>query len=127
MRFTKVGAVVLALLSLAGCHTMRPVSLDDVSAMRPGQVRVTRTDRSVVVVYGPRLLENRLVGFVDGKYQVMPVADVQLVMMRQPAAGRTAALLAAGTIGAAALVFAISGTGDYVNPCSMASSECEPM
>lgn len=127
MRRALLGSVVLVTLPLAGCHTMRRVSLEEVGAIRPAQVRVTRADRSVVVVHGPQVLENRLVGFVDGRYQVMPAAEVEQVLVRRPAHGRTAALIATGALGATALAYLLSGSGTYRDPCSMASSECEPM
>jgi hypothetical protein len=127
MRLAMCSALMLASVSLAGCHTMKPVSLEEVGAVRPAQVRVTRTDQSVVVVYGPQVLNNRLVGFVDGTYRVMPAADVKQVLVRQPAGGRTAALIAAGALGVTALVYTLSSTGTYRDPCRLGSSECEPM
>ena len=126
MRSAMLGALILATLSSAACHTMKPVALEELGAMRPAQVWVTRGDQSVVVVYGPQVVDRRLVGFVDGRYQVMPAADVKQVLMRRRAGGRTAALIAAGAVGAAAMAYLVSNQGAYKNPCDLASSECDP-
>ena len=126
MRSTLSASLILGMLSTAACHTMRPVALEQLGAIRPGQVWVTRTDQTVVLVSGPQIVNNRLVGFVNGEYQVMPAADVKQVLMRRPATARTATLVAAGAAGAAALVALLSSNGRYNDPCSVASSECEP-
>jgi nitrous oxide reductase len=66
-----------------------------------------------------------LAGFIDGKYQVMPAENVQSMSVRRSAPGKTAALVAAGAMGVAAAVVAISGSGGSTGPCSTSSSDCE--
>jgi hypothetical protein len=126
MRPITVGLLIFATLSGAACHTMRPLTLDELQNIRPAQVWVTRADQSVVVVAGPQVLNERLVGFVDGKYQVMPAADVTKVVMRKRSGGRTAALVAAGALGFAAMAAVLSAGDNYVNPCASQSSDCDP-
>jgi hypothetical protein len=104
---------------------MRPIALEELESVRPSQAKVTRTDQSVVIVHGPQLLDNRLAGFIDGKYQVMPAANVQSLHVRRSAPGRTAALVAVGAMGVAAAVVAISGTGGSAGSCTTSSSDCE--
>jgi hypothetical protein len=116
--------LLVAVLSSAACHSMRPVAMEELAAVRPGQVWVTRADQSVVLVAGPQIVNNRLVGFVDGVYRVIPAADVQRVVMRRPATGRTAALVSVGAVGAASVIYLLSGTGGSGDPCMLASSEC---
>ena len=116
---TVIPWVVATALAGAACHTMRPITLDELTAVHPSQVRVTRGDQSVVLVEGPRVSENRLLGFVDGQYQAMPMADVKQVLVRTPAPRRTAALITGATLGIAAFAYMVSGTGS--NP-----SECNP-
>jgi hypothetical protein len=99
--------------------------LEELETVQPGQVWVTRADESVVMVSGPRIVRNRLAGFIDGTYQVIPAGEVRQVVMRAPARGKTAALVAAGVVGVAAGVYILSGTGGTKNPCRLASSECE--
>ena len=125
MRAARLGPLIAALLSSAACYSMKPVALEELVAIRPTKARVTRSDQSVTVVWGPRVIENRLVGWVDGEYQVMPATDVQQVLVKRPARGRTAAAIAAGTVGAAALVYMLTGSGNYKDPCSTASSDCQ--
>jgi hypothetical protein len=124
MRFHVLG-FVLVVASTVGCHTMRPVALDDLDTVRPGRVWVTRADQSVVVVSGPRVVRNRLAGFIDGTYQVIPADEVEQILVRRPEKGKTAALVAAGAVGLAATAYLLSGTGGSKNPCRLQSSECE--
>lgn len=123
---TAMGTLLVVVFSSAACHTMRPVAMEELTAVRPGQVWVTRADQSVVLVAGPQIVNNRLVGFVDGVYRVIPAADVQRVVMRRPATARTAALVTVGAVGVASVVFMMSGTGNSFDDCSVASSECVP-
>jgi len=88
--------LIATMLSSAACHTMRPVTLDELGALRPASVLVTRGDQSVVVVSGPRTFGDTLVGYVDGEFEEMPAADLKQIRMKQRARGKTAALLAAG-------------------------------
>jgi hypothetical protein len=125
MHPTMVGLLTAAMFLSAACHTMRPVALAELSAIRPARVWVTRGDQAVVVVHGPQVVNDRLVGFVDGTYQVMPAADVKQVLMRSPARARTAALIAAGAVSVSAMAVLVSGQGTYRNPCDRASSECD--
>lgn len=126
MRFLLLCCLTATTLSSAACHTMRPITLDELGGVRPTRVWVTRPDQTVVLVEGPQVLNNRLVGFVNGKYQVMPAADVRALRMRTPARGRTAMMVTAGAVGMAAVAVLVSGAGKGTDPCTLASSECDP-
>ena len=126
MRVKMLGWLIATTLSSGACQTLKPVTLDALGGLRPSRVWVTRADQAVVVVEGPQLLNNRLVGFVDGKYQVMPAADVTQVLMRAPARGRTAVLVTAGAVGVAAIAYLVSGGSGPSDPCAGQSSDCEP-
>lgn len=104
--------IATALLS-AGCHTMRPITLDELGGIRPSQVWVTRGDQSVLVVTGPQLFGDTLVGYVNGTFEEMPTAGVTRMLVRRPARGKTVALLAAGTVGLAAVTMLLTGNSDY--------------
>jgi hypothetical protein len=119
-------SLILMTLTTAGCHTMHPVAFDQVSAERPKQVWVTKADQSVVVLAGPQIVNNRLTGFVGDVYQVFSPEDVQQVGMRRPAAARTAALVATGTIAAVSFLAVTAGSGDYVHPCTRDTAKCDP-
>ena len=127
MRSTMVGGLIAATLSSAACHTRTPVTVDQLTSLRPVKVWVTRADQSVIVVTGPQIYGNKLVGFVDGKYREMPATDLKSVIMQRPARGRTTALVVAGALGIVTIAYLLSSTGNYENPCDLGSSECFPM
>jgi hypothetical protein len=89
-------ALMLAILSSPACHTMKVVGIDQAPAS--DRVSLTLSDRSVVVVYGPKIYGDKLVGFVDGKYHEFPTAQVKEIRAREPAPGRTTALIAASVV-----------------------------
>lgn len=104
-----------ALLS-TGCHTMAPITLAELGGIRPSQVWVTRGDQSVVVVTGPQLFGDTLVGYVNGTFEEMPTAGLKQVLVKRRARGKTVALIAAGTVGLAAATLALTGKSDYKDP-----------
>lgn len=126
MRLTLLGGLSAAVLSGAACHTMRPVTLTELGAMRPSQVWVTRADQTTVIVSGPQTFGDTLVGYVGGRFEEMPVAGVQRIVVRRPAKGKTAALIVAGTVGVAALAVLISGGSGYFNPADKLDCEDDP-
>jgi hypothetical protein len=75
---------------------MKAVEMDQ--AVSSSRVSLTLSDRSVVVVYGPKIYGDKLVGFVDGKYHEYPTAEVKEIRAREPAPGRTTALIAASVV-----------------------------
>jgi hypothetical protein len=111
MRLALIGCLIATALSPAACHTMKPVTVDQLTALRPAQVRVTSDDQDTVVIEGPQIVQGRLVGWVDGEYRVMPVGDVQRILMPAPAPRRTAALVAATAIGVAGIAYLVAGAG----------------
>lgn len=127
MRPTMIGWLLAMTLVSGGCHARKPVTFDELSGLRPVKVWATRGDQSVVLVTGPQVFDNKLVGFVDGKYREMPAADLKQLIMQIPARGRTTALVVAGALGVAAIAVLLTSSGDYVNPCDTGSSECFPM
>lgn len=126
MRSSLACLLILITLSSAACHTMRPVALDQLSTESPSRVWVTKADQSVVVLSGPQILENRLAGFVDDVFQVIPAEDVRRIVMRRPAGARTAALVAGVAAGATFLLVGLAGTGDYLHPCTRDTAKCDP-
>lgn len=126
MRATVVGSLIATTLSGAACHTMRPVTLEQLGAARPAVVWVTRADQSVVVVSGPRTFGDTLVGYVNGEFEEMPAADLKQIRVKQRARGKTAALIAAGAVGAAGFAYLISNVGSYINPEDRLDCEDNP-
>ena len=93
----RIAAVVLLPL-LAGCTAFRSVSpSSDISAKRPLQLWVWRTDGSLVVMNHPHMVgADTLVGIVGGVSQKIPVAEVQSTRERRFSLVRTALLVPGG-------------------------------
>lgn len=121
MRWTNVQALVLAGVVSAGCYAMVPVTLDDVSTERPHRVWITRPDQSQVIVSGPQVFGDTLVGYIAGQFHEVPVQEVRRVEIRRSARGKTMALVGAGILGAAAVGILISGTG---TPAAVSMVDC---
>lgn len=100
------------MFSLVSCSTLRPVADANsyLSTTRPTQVWV-RTDQRTVMLEGPRLLGDTLVGFVDGEYREFLPGEVRGVDVRKPARGRTALLVSGMVIVGAFLIGALASTG----------------
>jgi hypothetical protein len=106
-------ALTLVIFSTASCHSMRPVSVAQVTANH--RAWLTLSDKSVVVVDGPQIYGTKVVGFVNGKYEEFPAAQVQEVHVREPARVRTAALIALSGLTAGGLLFLLTEAG-HGNP-----------
>jgi hypothetical protein len=106
--------VLTLAISTAACHTMRVVPLDQAAGMP--SVSVTLHDKSVVVLDDPKIYGNKLVGFVNGKYQEIPTARVQAAHVRETNGARTAALVVAGAVGFAGFAYVITGAGKSKAP-----------
>ena len=127
MRSQHIAWVLAAAVGASGCHTLTPLTLDDIGHLRPSRVWVTDQDQSVVEVSGPMVFNDTIVGYINGEFQELPATKVSRVMMRRPARARTIALAAAGTVGLAAFVWAIAGGEDYVNPAQFVDCDDDPL
>lgn len=114
MRLAIRSGLVLVVLASLACHTMKVVSIDQAASMR--SVSVTLSDKSVVVLDDPKIYGNKLVGFVNGKYQEIPTAKVQAAHVRETNGPRTAALVVAGAVGFAGFAYVITGAGKSKTP-----------
>jgi hypothetical protein len=101
----------LAVLSSVACHTMKPVSLEQINLLKPDRAWVTDVDQSVVVVSRPQVVGGALAGYVNGTYATLPSAGLKQVSVQRSAPTRTAMLAVgiAATFGGA--FFAIAGGG----------------
>ena len=102
----------LVLLAIVSCTTLKPVADANtyLSASRPSQVWV-RTDNRTLLLEGPRLLGDTLVGFVDGEYREFLPGEVRGVHVRRPASGRTALLVSGMVVIGATLLAMLASTG----------------
>src|SRR5258705_343296 len=95
-------ALLLAALSSAACRTMKPVTMDQLSALGPDRVWVTQSDQSVVLLGEPKVVGDTLVGYIGKKHERLPSGEVTQLRVQAPAHTRTALLAvgsAAGLIG----------------------------
>ena len=111
MRFLTGCLLALAIVSSPACYRTKTVT---VAESRAGnRAWLTLRDQSVVLLYGPQIYGNKLVGYVDGKYEEYLIADVTAVHVREPAGARTAALVILGTLAAGGLVFWLADAGTH--------------
>ena len=105
-------ALLLAALTSAACHIMKPVTLDQLVALKPDRVWVTDADQSVLIVAGPiNVLGDTLVGYVNGKYEEMPTGSLKQFVVQSPAKTRTVLLVAALAVGFSGFAYAVAGSG----------------
>lgn len=119
-------AAVAAALFATGCHTMLPTTIGEVGTARPGQVWVTRSNDSVVVVATPKVFGDTLMGYIEGQFEELPASDLKHLQVKRIAKGRTAALVTAGVIGTATTLYLISGAGDYEDPAATLDCDDDP-
>jgi len=105
-----VAAVLLPVF--VACTTLKPVpdANSYLSGSRPSQVWV-RTGNGTVMLEGPRLLGDTLVGFVDGEYREFLPGEVSGVAVRQPAKWRTVALVSGLVIVGGVMLVVLAGSG----------------
>lgn len=126
MRITMVGGLIATALASAACHTLKPVTLEQVSVAKPSELTVTRGDQSVVVVSGPQVIGDTLLGYVNGKFEELQAADLKQMRMRVPARGRTTALIIATTVGIAGAAWLVTGGGGFVDAKSLLDCDDDP-
>lgn len=115
-----VGCTLLvAALASAACRTMKPVSLEQLSALSPDRAWVTHADDAVVVVFVPQVVGDTLAGYVNGQLTQLPRADLKQVTVRRPAPMRTALLVVGVAAGVGGLLAALSGSGNTQLPTAI--------
>jgi hypothetical protein len=111
MRLIVGCALLLGALASAACQTMKPVTLEQLVALKPNRVWVTEADQSVVIVTGPiNVIGDTLVGYVAGTYAEMPTSSLKQFVVQQAATTRTALLVSAIAVGVGGFVYAVAGS-----------------
>lgn len=106
-------ALALAALSGIGCKTTTTVTLAQLNALKPERAWVTEGGKSVVVVDGPQVVGDTIVGYVNGVYEEMPASTFNQIVVEKAATTRTILLVGAITAGFGGMVFAlVGGKGD---------------
>ena len=123
MRTTTAALVLFAALTSAGCYTMQEVTISDLESRMSSRIWVTQADQSVVLVESPQVFRGKLVGFVDGKYRVLPPDELEAMRVRRLATGRTILLVAGGIATLAATAAIVSGSQSHFDPCAGSEDE----
>jgi len=109
MRSSTGCALLLAAISSVACHTRKPIALNELNALRPEQAWVTEGDKTVILVTGPQVVGDTLVGYVNGVYEEMPAAQLTQVVVQRPATTRTVLLVSGITVVFGGMVYALTG------------------
>jgi hypothetical protein len=98
------GSLLLAVVT--GCSTVEAVNqpASYIAGKQPRTVWLTKSNRSVVRVDGPRMLGDTVIGSVGGEYTEIPLSEVTRVAAMQTSQGKT---IAAATLGGAVTVAAL--------------------
>ncbi|HUL48569.1 MAG TPA: hypothetical protein VLT79_01000 [Gemmatimonadales bacterium] len=120
--------IALTLGVLGGCHTMRPLDKEQLSATPDlAQVWVTRRDRSTVIVEKPEVVGDTLDGLVQGREERIPLDDVAKMQTRVSDPGRTRNLAlgiaAVGAIGVVALLNSNNANKPQQGLCYVAADQ----
>jgi hypothetical protein len=104
---------------LAGCYVTAGVGYpaEFIDTHNPARIWVTETNGSVITVDNPQMHRDTLAGFVAGAFRELPIDSVKFVRARLLDAGRTAILVGAGALGAAAVVVSLTGGKGNANTC----------
>jgi len=98
---------------------MVPMTLEEVAVVRPGQVWITYTDQTVAELTGPQVFGDTLVGYIAGEFHEFDAKEVERIVIKRSAKGKTMALVAAGIASAAAVGVVISGLGEEGNTANV--------
>ena len=112
MRSTVIGMLAVT-LAAAACHTMQPLTNQEINSLRPANAWVTDHEESVFLINGPQAYGDTIVGYVDGKFRELPRTEVKQVAVRRPARAKTIALIAASTAAAAGIAVWMAGSGVF--------------
>ncbi|HUK22544.1 MAG TPA: hypothetical protein VLV45_13435 [Gemmatimonadales bacterium] len=109
-------SAVLVLLGAAACTSVGPVDHPGsyISSKQPHSIWLTKNNRSVVKVDGPRMLGDTVIGSVGGEYTEIPLTEVTRAAVEQQDKGKTiiaATLGGAALVGAMVVIFSHSGSG----------------
>jgi hypothetical protein len=106
------------LAAVAGCTTIEAVNQPAayIAGKQPRTVWLTKSNRSVVRMDGPRMLGDTVIGSVAGEYTEIPLSEVTRVAAVQSSKGKTiVAATLGGAVTAAALVVIFRHSGSASN------------
>ena len=110
MRSLLSGALFLAALSGIGCKTTTTVTLAELNALKPERAWVREGGNSMVIVDGPQVVGDTIVGYVNGVYEEMPSDKFSQIVVQKNATTRTLLLVGAVTVGFGGMIYALIGS-----------------
>jgi hypothetical protein len=110
MRVTSFGLMAV-LLAATACHTMQPLTMEELNTLRPQHAWVTDENSSTFMISGPQVFGDTVVGYVEGRFRELPGSDLKQVAIRRPDRKKTIMLAVASTAAAVGVGVIISGTG----------------
>ena len=111
MRLLISCALLLAVVASVACKTMKTVTLDQLDALRPDRAWVTQSDKSVVLLYDPKVVGDTVVGYVGRQRQGWPSGQLERLVVQQAAPARTALLAVGIATGLGGFFVAVAGSG----------------
>jgi hypothetical protein len=90
-------AGLACLMSIAACHTLRPVAAAQVRTTSEPRLWVTRADHSTLVLDDPRVHGDTLSGVMRGEARRVALSDAIAIRVRRSAPLRTAVVVVASS------------------------------
>jgi len=119
-------AALLASMAGSACKTMKPVSLDQLTALKPDKVWVkdTTQGKQMMLLTQPQFVNDTLVGFAGGNYQELPRAHIEQVQVQENATTRTVLLSVGIAAAIGGFAYAITSSGGNSIPNAQAG-DCD--
>jgi hypothetical protein len=116
MRLIVACTLLVVACTSTACHTMKPVSLDQLNALGPDRAWVTESDLSVVLVEEPKMVGDTLRGYVGSHRAKLPSAGLKQLRVRVPAPARTALLAVGSGVAFVGFLVVVAGKGQSQIP-----------
>ncbi len=116
VRFIAAGVLVAALAACKSVNAVPSPWASYIANQQPATIWLTRTNRSVVRVDGPRVFHDTLIGAVRGEYTEIALSDVTRVSAMHSDKTKTIlAGVAGGVLTAGALIYIFHSQGNSQN------------
>ena len=115
-----LAAVALVLL-LSGCYTLRPTQPGELKTLQPSDRLWVVADHANLTLDSTQLVGDSIVGVTRVGRASIALTDASRFLVREPSAGRTAALAAGVVAGITAVMYFV-----MVKPPGQAAPNCSP-
>ena len=128
-RLTSAAALVAVVAACKSVNAVPSPWASYIANQQPATVWLTRTNRAVVRVDGPRVFHDTLIGSVHGEYSEIPLSDVTRVSAMHSDKTKTILAGVAGgavTVGALLVIFHSQGSSPNNTPTGVGGVPCDP-